>query len=353
MPPAKLRRCSDSPEALEVAGESVLRIVDKRSYLRFLWVFALSAIFICVAVVLAVFFRMHPISIEKETEWAIGIYEGDSPLYLHPVQGLNNPVLKGSDVADVKAEYVADPFMVRSGDTWCMFFEVMNSLNHQGDIGCATSHDGLNWQYQSIVLDEPFHLSYPYVFHWESQFYMIPESAKAHAIRLYKAENFPHSWTLVSDLIKGSFVDNCIFYVNETWWIFACSEPSTHEDLHLFFADKLTGPWTEHPLSPIIRGNSKKAQSAGRVLVGDGKIIRFAQDSVKTYGKKVNAFLITEIGRTTYSESDYENNPILRNQGRGWNRHGMHHVDAHEISPGKWLAAVDGYRKHLALRIEY
>lgn len=320
---------------------------------RLLWVFVLSVIFICAAGAIAVFLKKHPVSFETETEWAIGIYQGDSPLNIHPPQGIINPVLTRSDVTDVKAEYVADPFMVRSGDTWYMFFEVMNSLNQQGDIGCATSQDGLNWQYQRIVLDEPFHLSYPYVFQWEAQFYMIPESSKADAVRLYRAEKFPYSWAYVSTLITGAFLDNCIFYTNETWWMLACSKPNSHDELRLFFADNLIGPWTEHPQSPIIRGEATKAQSAGRVLMLDGKIIRFAQDSAKTYGKKVRAFIITDISRTNYSEREYEGNPILRNQGKGWNRHGMHHIDAHEISPGKWLAAVDGYRKQLALRIEY
>jgi hypothetical protein len=25
-----------------------------------------------------------------------------------------------------------------------------------------------------------------------------------------------------------------------------------------------------------------------------------------------------------------------------WTRSGMHHVDAHELAPGRWLACVDG-----------
>lgn len=320
---------------------------------RLLWVVILGAILICSAGATAIFFKKFPVSIETETEWAIGIYQGDSPLNVHPVHGIINPVLKGSDVKDVKAQFVADPFMVRSGDTYHMFFEVMNSLTRQGDIGCATSPDGLNWEYQRIVLDEPFHLSYPYVFKWEGQFYMIPESAKAGAIRLYKAEDFPYSWALVSNLIKGSFVDNSIFFTNETWWILTCSKPYTHDELRLFYADKLVGPWTEHPLSPIIRGDATKAQGAGRVLVVNGQIIRFGQHSAKTYGKKVRAFLITRISRTEYSEREYEGSPILSNQGKGWNRHGMHNIDAQETSPGKWLAVVDGYRKLLTVRLEY
>jgi len=243
--------------------------------------------------------------------------------------------------------------MIQAGDTWYMFFEVMNSLSRQGDIGCAMSPDGLNWKYQKIVLDEPFHLSYPYIFQWEGQFFMIPESAEGGAIRLYRAEHFPHSWTFISNLVKGAYSDTCVFFKDETWWMLTCSKPYTHDELSLFFADKLAGPWTEHPASPVVRGNPSQAQCAGRILVVNDGIIRFSHDDFPTYGKKVRAFLITEISRTKYSEKEYESNPVLSAQGRDWNRHGMHHIDAHEVSSGKWIAAVDGYRKHLILRMEY
>ena len=204
-----------------------------------------------------------------------------------------------------------------------------------------------------IVLDESFHISYPYVFQWEGQFYMIPESAEAGAIRLYKAENFPYSWAFVSNLIEGSYADTSVFYADDTWWLFTCSKPYTHDELRLFFADKLSGPWTEHPASPLVEGDSSQARPGGRFLMFDDGIIRFAQDDQRTYGKKVRAFLITEISRTKYTEEEYESNPVLSAQGKRWNRHGMHHIDAHEISPGKWIAVVDGYRKQLVLRMEY
>lgn len=288
-----------------------------------------------------------------ETDWAIGIYQGDNPLSLKPPEGVNNPVIKSDDVTDVKAKYVADPFMVNYQNKWYMFFEVFNALTSQGDIGYALSHDGFHWEYKKIVLDEAFHLSYPYVFLWDGNFYMIPESYNAGEIRLYRAVSFPEKWTLDNKLIDGIYVDNSIVFLKDTWWLFTCSRPRNHDVFNLFFASDLKGPWIEHPMSPIIRGDATKAQGAGRILFIGDNIIRFAQHSKKTYGKAVNAFIITELNRSSYSEKPYERNPILRAQGKGWNRHGMHHVDAHEVAPGKWIAAVDGYRKYLTIRIEY
>jgi len=48
-------------------------------------------------------------------------------------------------VTDITADFVSDPFMLRDGAVWYMFFEVWNTRTGQGDIGLATSSDGLNW----------------------------------------------------------------------------------------------------------------------------------------------------------------------------------------------------------------
>ena len=234
--------------------------MHKRKLIGFLFIFTFLLL---IVVLFALFISRHPISISKEMDWAIAIYQGESPFNLVPAPGVKNPVIRAHDVSDVKAEYVADPFMVNTGRQWYMFFEVMNALTNQGDIGYATSQDGLSWEYKKIVLDEPFHLSYPYVFYWNGDFYMIPESAKAGAIRLYRADDFPESWSLIGNLIEGEFADNSVFYEKDTWWMLACSKPYSHNELRLFFADNLMGPWTEHPASPIVQGDATKAQPGG------------------------------------------------------------------------------------------
>src|SRR5713226_8442616 len=111
--------------------------------------------------------------------WSIGIYTGASPLRLRPAGSAINPILTREDVQDVPAGFVADPFMVQRAGVWNMFFEVLNQATDRGEIGLATSSDGLSWTYQRIVLVEPFHLSYPYVFECQGECYMLPETLGA------------------------------------------------------------------------------------------------------------------------------------------------------------------------------
>lgn len=274
--------------------------------------------------------------------WAIGIYVGDSPWRFFPAPGIKNPVLSQADVSDAPVSFVADPFMIRAGDLWHMFFEAKNVLTRKGEIGLAVSRNGFDWSYRQIVLAEPCHLSYPYVFEYEGSYYMIPETLQANQIRLYEAARFPFGWTHVADLIEGEFADSSIFRFNGRWWIFACSAPFAHDVLRLFFADHLTGPWFEHPGSPIIQNNPHVARPAGRVVVFDDSVIRYAQDCYPKYGARVRAFEISELTPSSYRERESDQGPILSPGSSGWNGQGMHHIDPHRNSDGKWIACVDG-----------
>ena len=274
--------------------------------------------------------------------WSIGIYTGASPLELRPAGAVFNPILTREDVHDVPARFVADPFMVRRVGVWYMFFEVLNQATDRGEIGLATSGDGFNWTYQQIVLAEPFHLSYPYIFEWQGETYMLPETLGAQAVRLYRAETFPTRWSWVGSLVEGSCADPSIFRYNEKWWMFACATPYQHDTLRLYLADELFGPWREHPANPIVSGNRHNARPAGRVLTFDGKLIRFSQDCVPVYGTQVRAFEIQELTNTSYVEEELPCSPVLVASGAGWNAAGMHHVDAHLCEDGSWIACVDG-----------
>ena len=285
--------------------------------------------------------------IGREAIWSIGIYMGDSATHFASSAMINNPVLTAEDVSDIDAAFVADPFMVQAKHKWFMFFEVLNNKTKQGDIGLAESTDGIRWNYKQIVLDEPFHLSYPYVFKWNNEYYMIPESSEVNSIRLYKSIDFPVKWSFVATLLKGNrFVDPSILRTDNKWWMFTCPK-SKSDTLLLYSADELLGPWTEHPQSPIVKGNANIARPGGRVIMFNKRIIRYTQDCYPVYGSLLRAFEITKLTPENYKEKIVNGNPILKGSGSGWNASVMHHIDPHQISDDKWIACVDGAQKKI------
>jgi hypothetical protein len=274
-------------------------------------------------------------------QWSIGLYAGRSPLALAPIAGVPNPVLSAADVTDVPAGFVADPFLLRRDGRWHLFFEVLNRETGRGEIGLATSGDGRRWTYERVVLREPFHLSYPYVFAVGDDVFMVPETLAPGAVRLYRAAAFPGGWELAGELVRGGFADPSLVRWQERWWLFACSNPPHNDELRLYVADELPGPWREHPRSPVVSGDRRRARPAGRVIPWEGRLLRFAQDCVPVYGTGVRAFDILELSAGEYREAETAGSPILEASGSGWNGAGMHHVDAHPDGDGGWLAAVD------------
>ncbi len=283
--------------------------------------------------------------LKREQGWSIGIYSGSSPFTLSPHPACTSPVLTATDVTDTRAMFAADPFMIRIGDRWYLFFELWNLESKKGEIGLATSADATNWHYERIVLAEPFHLSYPYVFEWNGSCYMIPESHKARAVRLYRATDFPLRWELHATLLEGkNFVDPSPFRFRDRWWMYTETNPEyKHDTLRLYMADRLTGPWREHPRSPILRGDPHTARPGGRVLVENDGVVRFTQDCHPTYGSSVRAFRVTRLTPDEYEEEPVGEEPIVGPGGTGWNESGMHHVDAHRCMDGSWIACVDGF----------
>mgnify|MGYP006280126069 CR=1 FL=1 len=277
--------------------------------------------------------------IRRPEQWALSIYTGTSPTDLVPAQGVSHPVLTANDASDADADFVADPFLFRHDGRWHLFFELLNRATRRGEIALATSPDALTWTYERVVLAEPFHLSYPQVIAADGAIYMVPESQQAGAVRLYRATDFPTQWTPEATLLHEGLHDPTLFRHDGRWWMFASV---WHHTLRLFHADTITGPWHEHPQSPVVTDDPEWARPAGRVVLVDGVLTRFAQDCTGLYGASVRAARITTLTVDTYAETRVPGPPVVSGSGSGWNAQRMHHVDAHQQPDGTWRAAVDG-----------
>ena len=267
----------------------------------------------------------------------------NDPFTLYTPPGITNPVIAASDVTDVTASFVADPFLIHDNGMWYMFFEVFIPSLNRGEIGVATSNDGLNWSYDRIVLSETFHLSYPLVLKYNGEYYMIPEAAGTSSIRVYKANNFPYDWSHIATIASGRpFVDNTIFHYNNKWWMFTAGTGSTNGTLYLFYSNDLLSGWIEHPMSPIINNDRSKNRPGGRSFVFDnGRIIRLAQKNDITYGQRVRAFEVDTLTETVYAEHEITESPVIYESGTGWNAFGMHQFDPWWTGI-QWICAVDG-----------
>jgi hypothetical protein len=85
-----------------------------------------------------------------------------------------------------------------------------------------------------------------------------------------------------------------------TWWMFyTVVGPGGRDqrELHLAFADRLTGPWAQHPLNPILIDQAG-ARPGGTPLVGaDGQVVLPVQDCSQTYGGALRFLKFMQLAR--------------------------------------------------------
>ncbi|MFC5406776.1 hypothetical protein [Cohnella soli] len=274
-------------------------------------------------------------------EWSIAVFATDGVARdSRFIQRIPSPNLRASDVTDAAAELVADPFLVMDQDRYYLFFEVYNKITEKGEIAVAISDDRLNWRYDKLVLVEKFHLSYPQVFKWQEEYYMLPETIESGKVQLYKAKIFPYEWEPVSQLLDRPLADPSLFHYQDKWWMYA----GTPGNLHLFSSPMLESGWVEHPQSPLITNDDRVTRPGGRIVVYGDDIYRYAQSGIPYYGKSVSAFRVTLLNDTEYEE--VEEALVLEGTGgtSDWQRDGMHHIDQIRLSDQEWLVTVDGHR---------
>ncbi len=210
-----------------------------------------------------------------------------------------------------KDRFYADPFVVRNNNKYYVFFEELEYADNKGYISVMEMDDKGKVGNPVKIIEKPYHLSYPFVFYHDGNYFMIPESRANRTIELYKCMEFPAKWEFCTKLMEGiEAVDATLLFHNDKWWLFAniVNEPgaSSFDELYLFYSESIySQEWSPHPLNPIV-SDVRRARPGGRVFIKDNKLIRPSQNSSVRYGYGLK---LNEI--TTLSEDKYEEREIF------------------------------------------
>ena len=209
-------------------------------------------------------------------------------------------------------KFLADPFLFKKEGAIYCFAEEYNFKNKKGHIVCMKYRDYLS-QDKKIIINEKFHLSFPYIFNYAGHTYMCPDTSEISEIRLYKCTSFPYKWKFHKTIIKNiKAVDSMIFKKNKIWWLFTNIDRSlsgdfTH-DLSIFYSKNspLSNKWHVHPSNPV-KINSLSSRNAGLVL-NKNKIFRISQkQGFDNYGEEINFQLIKSLSTKKYIEEQTSN----------------------------------------------
>ncbi len=194
----------------------------------------------------------------------------------------------------------ADPFPVVSQDGYQIFLEVYDRATKRGHIGVSRLSRNGAFERPVTVLERPYHLSYPFVFRWRDQWFMMPETSNAARIEVFSARRFPFEWTPEATLLESLHaVDATLVEVEGRWWLFTNISPHAairnYDELHAFHGPTPLGPWTPHRRNPV-KSDARSARGAGRFFWKGQTLFRPSQDCSGRYG---SAIVINRIDRLT------------------------------------------------------
>jgi hypothetical protein len=202
----------------------------------------------------------------------------------------------------------ADPFPLKVDGRYYIFFEdYVNSAGRAHIAVVEVDREGIV-SGPTEVLKLDCHLSYPFVFEWRGDYYMIPESGARNVVELYRCVSFPFEWQPEKVLLEAnSPLDATVIEIDGTWWMFVNIEEEgvavNWDELHLYYSESLLGPWKPHARNPIV-SDVRSARPAGRLFWSNNALFRPGQDSSLRYGYATTISKITKLSTVEYSETE-------------------------------------------------
>lgn len=270
-------------------------------------------------------------------QWCLGLKR-------YPASGENGMVPRTSFynfelIVPPKDRFWADPFPIQHDGGRFVFLEEYEYRRRRGHLSVMEVHDDGSWSTPKKVLERPYHLAYPFLFRWEEELFMIPETSQNRTVELYRCVSFPGDWRLERVLLNDIMaVDATLERIGDLWWMFAnVAEPGApdwDDALHLYHAPEPFGPWTPHPHNPV-RTDVRNSRPAGRLFRSGGRLYRPAQDCSRSYGYAIALNEVVRCDPDRFEER--ETSRILPE----WtpNLRGTHTLNA---IPG--LTVIDGLR---------
>lgn len=208
-----------------------------------------------------------------------------------------------------KDRFWADPFAIARDGRYFIFFEELVFARGKAHISVVeVAPDGTRSQ-PVPVLERPYHLSYPFLIEQDGELYMVPETGRNRTVELYRCIRFPDRWTLQHALMEDVFYTDATFHrADDRWWMFVNGNVDGAEgadELSLFYADRLAGPWRPHRKNPV-KSDVRGARPAGRLYRRGAELYRPAQIGVPLYGAGVSINRVLRLTPETYAEEEVE-----------------------------------------------
>ncbi|MDM4765172.1 hypothetical protein [Pelomonas sp. SE-A7] len=201
--------------------------------------------------------------------------------------------------------YLADPFGLQRAGRTHVFVEAYDYRTKHAVIERHEFGPDLEWRDSSVALARPFHLSYPYVVEDEDgALFMVPESHQAGEIALYRPQGSLDSWVRETALLPDTpGAEPSLIKYQGLWWMFFTvvgAGARDQRELHLAYAERLTGPWKLHPLNPVLEDRAGARPGGTPFVAPDGALHLPVQDCSRSYGGAIRILRITRLNEREF-----------------------------------------------------
>ena len=218
--------------------------------------------------------------------------------------------------------WVADPMLAEDNGKTYLFYEAAH--HDKGRIEVVELYANGTTSQPAVALEREYHLSYPFVFKHDGEWYMIPESCAIHEAQLLKATHFPTDWEYVTTLLKENAVDTTVQNVNGKLLLLTFLPQAGNECV---FPKAFWLDWSDDiKLAEIPWPNfdSLQVRGAGRMLADGRRYVRPAQlNQPMSYGDGV-LFEECRCSDAPYGEKEIGRLLVENLHVPGWKVDGLH-----------------------------
>ncbi|MCS3760498.1 glucosamine inositolphosphorylceramide transferase family protein [Bradyrhizobium centrosematis] len=202
--------------------------------------------------------------------------------------------------------FYADPFPINWQGRTFVFFEDLDHRVGKGIISAIEFNDAGPVGEAVPVLEEPWHLSYPFLIEVGGALWMIPESSTNGDVALYKCIRFPDKWERHATLLSGlELADVTITRHNGLHYLFGAWRDGAggySDSLAIYHADHLLGPWLPHASNPVLIDRAS-TRPAGNFVTINGTLWRPVQNCTDGYGAALALAEVVELSPTAFRQA--------------------------------------------------
>lgn len=219
-------------------------------------------------------------------QWSVGVRKKGVGQYIT----INTP----------EGTWIADPFLYEAAGEHYLFVELYEVAKEKACIAYYHFIDGKP-VYQGKIIEQPYHMSYPCVFSYHGEHYMIPETSANQSMDLYKAVQFPNQWEKVACLSLGTrYVDTTVLKQGEDFKLV-----SYRKDGGSWYLDAFKLDMEKQKLESL--ASKKYDTNIGRPagsFIASNDLVRPAQNCACKYGESIILYQVERFEENHFEEHE-------------------------------------------------